>query len=123
MRGSRLLGWLYGIADWPTFLATTNRDTAGHYACEVGALGREDALLRALSPDAAALRVPLLVWHGREDGQVPPAQSIAFAEAARAAGGRVTLLVEDGEGHGMARPESWARFRAALRALLAEARP
>ncbi|WP_345711051.1 alpha/beta hydrolase, partial [Kineococcus glutinatus] len=46
------------------------------------------------------LGLPLLLVHGTADDVVPPAQSQAFAEAARAAGDDVGLELTDGEGHG-----------------------
>ena len=46
--------------------------------------------------DASSLRRPVLVHHGTEDGEVPIAQSVSFAEASPS---QVTLLQVEGAGH------------------------
>ena len=43
--------------------------------------------------------MPLLLTHGGRDDIVPPAMSERFAEAARAAGDDVELVLEPGEDH------------------------
>jgi acetyl esterase/lipase len=43
---------------------------------------------------------PFLIMHGERDNVVPPAQSQAFAEALKAAGVKVKLVVLKGVGHG-----------------------
>jgi pimeloyl-ACP methyl ester carboxylesterase len=45
------------------------------------------------------LGVPVLLTHGGRDDIVPPAVSAAYAEAARAAGDEVELVVVPDEGH------------------------
>ncbi len=54
----------------------------------------------AASPaERLPLGVPALLTHGGRDDIVPPAMSERFAEAARAAGDEVELVVERDEGH------------------------
>jgi dipeptidyl aminopeptidase/acylaminoacyl peptidase len=52
---------------------------------------------------------PLLLTHGTEDPVVPFEGTVAFAEAARAAGADVELVLFEGEGHGYADPVNQQR--------------
>jgi pimeloyl-ACP methyl ester carboxylesterase len=57
------------------------------------------------------LDVPVWCVHGRDDDIVPPSQSAAYVEAARAAGGEAELVEVDGDHFVVIDPESaaWAR--------------
>ncbi len=52
---------------------------------------------------------PLLLTHGTEDPVVPFEGTVAFADAARAAGADVELVLFEGEGHGYADPANQQR--------------
>ena len=56
---------------------------------------------RAASPIAYvhAGAPPIQIHHGTNDGQVPLAQSVEFADALREAGGDVDLVVVEGSDH------------------------
>lgn len=111
---------LYGITDWKTFYETTNRGTASVYAREVGSPITDGDFLEAISPLrlTASMRAPLFVYHGRNDGQVPIAQSEALVRRLSAQGVEVTTLFAEGEGHGMEAPATRREFFAKLRAFL-----
>ncbi len=70
-----------------------------------GSVEENEALARLASPiyHVDADDPPFLIMHGGDDPTVPIAQSIAFAEALRAAGVDSTLIVIDGAGHGFPR--------------------
>ncbi|MEU8350533.1 hypothetical protein [Streptomyces sp. NPDC048845] len=68
-----------------------------------GLLGGPDAVAELL-PLVDPLRlpppaVPVTLLHGTDDPDVPPTLSRAYAEAARRAGGDVTLWEQPGTGH------------------------
>jgi dipeptidyl aminopeptidase/acylaminoacyl peptidase len=62
------------------------------------------------------VRTPLLVMHGEDDPQVPPAESARFVEALRAHGKKVWYFTYPGELHGFAQREhrldAWEKERA-----------
>jgi dipeptidyl aminopeptidase/acylaminoacyl peptidase len=60
---------------------------------------RADAYADASPIERLPLGVPQLLVHGEADDVVPPSQSSAYAEAARAAGDDVDLVLRPGEGH------------------------
>ncbi|MFW5418640.1 alpha/beta fold hydrolase [Nocardiopsis sp. CNT-189] len=104
-----------------TDLADTHRRGLGEGAV-ADFLGPEPggAELRAASPVAQApFGLPQLVLHGDRDQRVPLQQSLAYTEAARAAGDPVELQVLDGVDHfaviDPAGP-AWARARAWMEA-------
>ncbi len=68
--------------------------------------GRE--LYRERSPihHLDRLSCPMLILQGAEDKVVPPNQAEAMADAVRAKGLPVELVVFEGEGHGFRRAES-----------------
>lgn len=86
-------------------------------------VGFEEGYLDALTGGHGAQRSPLavasrlagrvLLVQGRDDPIVPVRATEAFAEALGAAGVHVRLVVLDGEGHGLRRPESRAAALAA----------
>jgi acetyl esterase/lipase len=76
------------------FLGGAPGDVPGRYA-------------HASPAERLPLGVPALLTHGGRDDIVPPVMSERFAEAARAAGDEVELVVEAGEGHfGHLRPDN-----------------
>jgi acetyl esterase/lipase len=60
---------------------------------------RPDAYADASPIERLPLGVPQLLVHGDADDVVPPSQSSAYAEAARAAGDEVELILRSGEDH------------------------
>ena len=60
---------------------------------------RADAYADASPIERLPLGVPQLLVHGEADDVVPPSQSSAYAEAARAAGDEVELVLRPGEDH------------------------
>lgn len=113
---------LYGITDWRSFFETTNPATAAMYMKEVGSPVTDGAFLDSISPlrRVDRLRAPVFIVHGREDRQVPVAQSEAFIAAAVERGVPVSALLMPGEGHGVERAESRQRLNAELRCFLRE---
>ena len=98
----------YGVTDLAALAATTHRFESRYLDRLVGVLPRDAARYRDRSPatHAAALRVPVLVLHGRDDRVVPVAQAEALVRAVDAAGGTVVCNLYDGEGHGWRLPDT-----------------
>jgi dipeptidyl aminopeptidase/acylaminoacyl peptidase len=99
---------LYGVADLLELDETTHRFEAHYLHGVVGALPETVDRYRERSPVNVAdrIRAPLLILQGSADKVVPPAQSLAVAEAVRAGGGVVEHHVYEGEGHGWSRRET-----------------
>ena len=102
---------------------------AGHHKFEshyldslVGRYPAEQQLYRQRSPinNLDRLNCPILVLQGAEDAVVPMAQSTALADAVRARGLPVALLVFDGEGHGFRKAQTRADALAAEFSFLAQ---
>ena len=81
-----------------------------------------DARYAAANPvELVPLRAPVRLVHGERDPIVPPAQSHAFAERNRAAGGQAVVVLVDGAGHfDVIAPHApaWREVVRAARALL-----
>ncbi|MFV0309176.1 MAG: S9 family peptidase [Desertimonas sp.] len=114
-----------GVAAYPVTdlveLAERSHRYEAHYTDTLVAPRRlGDAVLHQRSPRrrAADLRRPLLLHHGTADPVVPCEGTIAFAAAARAAGGDVELELFEGEGHGFRDPDAQRREDASIRAFL-----
>ena len=104
-----------GIIDWygPMNLLTLSSqhlptsdkrpDDAGSWESSMvgGPLQSDPARSRAASPISYvhAGAPPIQIHHGTNDGQVPFAQSVEFADAHREAGGDVELIVVNGSDH------------------------
>jgi dipeptidyl aminopeptidase/acylaminoacyl peptidase len=105
LRAPELVGAVVAISpvtDLVALAATTHRFERHYNDTLVGPAPVATPALRDRSPitHAASLRVPVLVLHGDADPVVPLAQSVAFVDAVREAGGDARLQVYPGEGHG-----------------------
>lgn len=97
---------LYPVGDLLDLATSTHRYEAHYTHHLVGPLPGSEDEHRDRSPrfQADRIRDPLLVLHGTDDPVVPVAQSVAVADAVRAAGGTVELHQYEAEGHGWSRP-------------------
>lgn len=62
---------------------------------------KEKNVLKRLSPqyNVGSLSVPLIVFHGEQDGTIPEEQAIAFKETLEKAGKDAEVVIIDNEGH------------------------
>ena len=92
----------YGVADLETLATDTHKFESRYLDGLIAALPEGRALYRARSPahHMARCRGALITFQGSADRAVPPQQSRAIVEAAKAAGCPVAYLEFDGEGHG-----------------------
>ena len=90
-----------GMSDLITFMRDTEPWISVVSATKYGSPLRDRALLDVLSPLRLAgdIRAPLLVVHGRNDFNVPLAESERIVDALRQRGGDVTFRVFEDEGH------------------------
>jgi acetyl esterase/lipase len=82
-----------------------------------GALQADPVRSRAASPISYVHggAPPIQIHHGTNDGQVPFAQSVEFADALRESGGDVELIVVEGSDHfWTGAPDLWAIFDASV---------
>ncbi len=107
---------LYGVVDRTLFVERTNPQSATRWMMKMGGTPAEkpETYRRAnvlLSIDK--VRTPLLVMHGENDPQVPPAESEVFVKALRAQHKTVFYFTYPGELHGFAQPshrlDAWAK--------------
>ncbi len=107
---------LYGVVDRELFVYRTNPPSATRWMMKMGGSPSEkpDIYRRAnvlLSIDK--IRTPLLVMHGENDPQVPPAESESFVKALRKGGKTVFYFTYPGELHGFAQPahrlDAWGK--------------
>ena len=107
---------LYGVVDRELFVYRTNPPSATRWMMKMGGTPRDkpDTYRRAdvlLSIDK--IRTPLLVMHGENDPQVPPAESETFVKALRKQGKTVFYFTYPGELHGFSQPghrlDAWAK--------------
>ena len=89
------------MSDLITFMRDTEPWISVVSATKYGSPLRDRALLDVLSPLRLAgdIRAPLLVVHGRNDFNVPLAESERIVDALRQRGGDVTFRVFEDEGH------------------------
>lgn len=111
----------YGVVDL-TALLDTHKFESHYLDSLVGRYPAEQQLYRQRSPinNLDRLNCPILVLQGAEDAVVPMAQSTALADAVRARGLPVALLVFDGEGHGFRKAQTRADALAAEFSFLAQ---
>jgi dipeptidyl aminopeptidase/acylaminoacyl peptidase len=80
-----------------------------------GASAYDDpAIYRAASPieSIKAARTPTLVYVGERDVECPAAQSVEFWHGLRAMNTPTSLVIYDGEGHALKKPEHQRDLRA-----------
>ena len=100
----------YPVSDLKALTEVTHRFEA-HYTDTLVAPNdgsdESQVAFERLSPIHRAGRIisPLLIFHGTDDPVVPLAQSETLVATIEAVGGRVELVVFNGEGHGFRQPE------------------
>jgi dipeptidyl aminopeptidase/acylaminoacyl peptidase len=95
-----------GIANWISYYGQNGIDQ--WMIPFFGASAYDDpAIYRAASPieSIKAARTPTLIYVGERDVECPPAQSIEFWKGLRAMGTPASLVIYDGEGHAIRKPE------------------
>lgn len=92
----------YGIADLALLAGDTHKFESRYTERLVGPYPEAADLYRERSPlfHLEGLSAPVLLLQGEDDKVVPPNQAIEMADAIRAAGGEVELVMYPGEGHG-----------------------
>jgi dipeptidyl aminopeptidase/acylaminoacyl peptidase len=104
----RAVAATYPVTNLVTLTEHTHRFESRYNDMLIGPLPDARAEYERRSPLArvAAIRAPVLLLQGTNDPVVPAADTIAFADALRAAGGDVTLELFDGQGHGSWHPDA-----------------
>ncbi|WP_394825525.1 prolyl oligopeptidase family serine peptidase [Pendulispora albinea] len=97
-----------GISNFLTFLERTAGYRRASREAKYGSLQRDRDFLRSISPIEAIHRIsrPLMLVHGRNDPRVPVGETVQVAERLRAAGVEPELMLVEGEGHRIVRPEN-----------------
>nr|NLD41330.1 S9 family peptidase [Actinomycetales bacterium] len=92
----------YGIADLALLAGDTHKFESRYTERLVGPYPEAADTYRERSPlfHLEGLTAPVLLLQGEEDRVVPPNQAVEMAEAIRARGGEVELVMYPGEGHG-----------------------
>jgi dipeptidyl aminopeptidase/acylaminoacyl peptidase len=105
----------YGIADIEVLARDTHKFESRYQDTLIGPYPEMRDVYRARSPIHALERItcPLILFQGTEDRVVPPNQAEMMAEALRAKGLPVALLMFEQEGHGFRKAESLIRSREA----------
>ena len=111
----------YGVVDRALFVERTNPNSAIRWQMKMGGSPSEtpDTYAKAnVLLQVNKVQTPVLILHGEDDPQVPPAESAAFAHALAAHGKTVFYYTYPGELHGVAKPEhrldAWGKERAFL---------
>lgn len=107
--GSKLRGAIdvVGISNFVSFLKNTESYRRDLRRVEYG--DERDPAMRAfqekIAPlhNADAIRIPLLVVHGKNDPRVPYTEAEQMVQAVRKNGVQAWYLLADNEGHGFAR--------------------
>jgi dipeptidyl aminopeptidase/acylaminoacyl peptidase len=101
----------YGVSDLEALTRDTHKFESRYLDRLVGPYPARQDLYRARSPihSVDRLSCPLILFQGLEDQVVPPDQSRVMADAVRAKGLPVALLVFEGEQHGFRRAETIVR--------------
>jgi len=112
---------LYGVVDRALFLERTNAPSATRWSMKMGGSPQEkpENYRRAnILLSIEKIRTPLLVMHGQNDPQVPPAESARFVEALQNAHKTFFYFTYAGELHGFAQPthrlDAWQKQKAFL---------
>jgi dipeptidyl aminopeptidase/acylaminoacyl peptidase len=95
-----------GIANWISYYGQNGIDQ--WMIPFFGASAYDDpAIYRAASPieSIKAARTPTLIYVGERDVECPPAQSTEFWHGLKAMGTPTSLVIYDGEGHSIRKPE------------------
>jgi dipeptidyl aminopeptidase/acylaminoacyl peptidase len=112
---------LYGVVDRELFVYRTNPPSSVRWMMKMGGTPTEkpDVYRRAnilLSVDK--INAPILIMHGEDDPQVPPAESATFAKALREHHKTYFYFTYPGELHGFAQPahrlDAWQKQLAFL---------
>lgn len=92
----------YGIGDLTTLVTDTHKAESHYPESLIAPWPEGRAVYEERSPinHLDRLTTPMLILQGTEDKVVPPGQAIQMADAVRAAGLPVALLMLEGEGHG-----------------------
>ena len=103
--------------DLPSYVArlqALDKLASTEHAARIGDPVQDLDQLTATSPvyRAAEICVPVLMFHGRQDGRVPVQHAEAFAAALDRAGQRYELTIYSDEGHWYARPQNIVDCRA-----------
>jgi len=102
-----------GIANWISYYGQNGIDQ--WMIPFFGASAYDDpAIYRATSPieTIKAAKTPTLIYVGERDVECPPAQSVEFWHGLRAMGTPTTLVIYDGEGHAIRKPDNQRDQRA-----------
>lgn len=101
----------FGISDLAALAAETHKLESRYLDGLVAPWPEGEALYRERSPihHVDRLATPLILLQGTEDRVVPPNQAEAMADAVRAKGLPVALVLFEGEGHGFRDPANRAR--------------
>jgi dipeptidyl aminopeptidase/acylaminoacyl peptidase len=96
---------VFGVGDLYELKLGSHRFEVHYEEGLIGRLPESGAVWKERSPltHAAAVRAPVLLFHGTADRAVPHRQSVDFAESVRRAGGIAELVSYEGEGHGFER--------------------
>jgi dipeptidyl aminopeptidase/acylaminoacyl peptidase len=96
-----------GIANWISYYGQNGIDQ--WMIPFFGASAYDDpAIYRAASPieSIKAAKTPTFIYVGERDVECPPAQSVEFWHGLKAMGTPVSLVIYDGEGHALRKPEN-----------------
>jgi dipeptidyl aminopeptidase/acylaminoacyl peptidase len=105
----------YGPSEMETLARSTHKFQSRYPTTMLGSLPLHRADWRERSPISRIdqLSAPLLIFQGLDDRVVPPDQSRAMVEAAKAKGLAIGYMEFEGEGHGFRRAETNARAKEA----------
>ena len=113
---------LFGIGDLET-LATDTHKFESRYLDGLVApypAGRQVYLDRSPINHLDRLSSPMLILQGADDRVVPPSQARSMADAVRAKGLPVALVIYPGEGHGFRGAETIRRSQEAMLSFVAQ---
>jgi dipeptidyl aminopeptidase/acylaminoacyl peptidase len=113
---------LYGVGDLEALARDTHKFESHYHETLVGPYPQERATYRDRSPvhHLDRLSAPILLLHGLDDKVVPPNQADLMADAARAKGLPVAVVMFAGEGHGFRRADTLTAATAAQLSFLGQ---